>query len=290
MAVENRYFPNRPLFSSFQADGQAFHRSHQESGLRARSSKKVITLKHIILAFSLVTIFFVGLAGIYYYAISCQALEIKEVEVISASPLVKQEIENYLSQQKPGNILVCDLNYLRLILNRLPGVKDVRLEKILPSVLKVEAFPRMPRLYVHQKNYQLIDEEGVIIASYSEPPDETWPIFEDGGNWWQYYPEKVLAVCRALGQLEPALRARIRTIKLIDYESLEIQLAGQPVKIMADEANLAENLTYYLSSINSWAEQFGPVEYVDLRLADRIYLKPLNLQAEKASDREKEVS
>jgi len=57
------------------------------------------------------------------------------------------------------------LNYLRTILNRLPGVKDVRLEKILPSALKVEALPRIPKLYIHRGSYQLVDEEGEIPES-----------------------------------------------------------------------------------------------------------------------------
>jgi len=236
------------------------------------------------------TVFFAGLAGLYYYAISCEQLEIKKVEVISASPRVKQEIENYLSRQNLGNILVCDLNYLRSILIRLPGVKDVRLEKILPSSIKVEAFPRIPKLYVRRGNFQLIDEEGAIIASYSELPDEAWPLLEDSEKWHLNYSEKVTRVCQVLDCLEPALRAKIRKIKLLDQESLEIQLTGDPVKIMTADSNLAENLTYYLSSLNYWAEQFGPVEYIDLRLSDRIYIKPLTLQAEKTHAGEKEVS
>jgi cell division septal protein FtsQ len=290
MAVENRYPLTRPLFSGFPAGEQAFHRSGKKSGAKVRTSKKVLSPGHLILAFGLLAAFFAGLAGLYYYAISCDRLEIKKVEVVSTSPQVKQAIENYLSRQKLGNILVCDLNYLRTVLNRLPGVKDVRLEKILPSALKVEALPRIPRLYVHRGSYQLIDEEGEIIASYSELPDQSWPFLEDSNAWRRNYKEKVALVCQAIGRLEPALRDRIKMIKLLDQESLEIQLAGDPVKIMTSDSNLAENLSYYLSTINFWAEQLGPLEYMDLRLADRIYVKPLNLQAEKTPAREKEVS
>jgi cell division septal protein FtsQ len=290
MAVENRYPLTRPLFSGLPAGEQAFHRAGKKSRARVRTSKKVLSPAHLILAFGLLAAFFAGLAGLYYYAISCDQLEIKKVEVVSTSPQVKQAIENYLSRQKLGNILVCDLNYLRTVLNRLPGVKDVRLEKILPSALKVEALPRIPKLYIHRGSYQLVDEEGEIIASYSELPDQSWPLLEDSDGWSHNYKEKVALVCQAVSRLEPALRDRIRIIKLLGQESMEIQLDGDPVKIIASDSNLAENLAYYLSSINFWAEQFGPVEYIDLRLADRIYIKPLNLRAEKTPAREKEVS
>jgi len=290
MAVENRYPLTRPLFSDFPAEKQSFHRPDKNIVTRTRSTRKVLSIKHLLLIFGLIATFFAGLTGAYYYVISCDRLEIKRVEVISTSPQVKQQIEHYLAQYDLGNIIACDLNYLRSRLIRLPGVKEVRLEKILPSVLKVEAIPRIPRLYIHRGNYQLVDEEGEVIASYAELPADSSPLLEDSGNWHQNYKEKIALTCQALDRLQPALRARIRTIKLMDRSSLEVQLAGDPVKIMASDSNLAESLDYYLSSLSAWVEQFGPVEYIDLRLNDRIYIKPLTLQAEKASAREKEAS
>ncbi len=97
----------------------------------------------------------------------------------------------------------------------------------------------------------MIDEEGEIIASYSELPDQSWPFLEDSNAWRRNYKEKVALVCQAIGRLEPALRDRIKMIKLLDQESLEIQLAGDPVKIMTSDSNLAENLSYYLSTSTS---------------------------------------
>jgi len=290
MAVENRYPLTKPLFTDFPAEKQSFHRSDKNTATRIKGARKVLSVKHLLLIFGLIAAFFAGLARVYYYVISCDELEIKTVEVVSTSPQVKKQIEQYLSQYHLGNIIACDLNYLKSRLIRLPGVKEVRLEKILPSGLKVEATPRIPRLYVYRGNYQLVDEEGEIIASYSELPDDSWPILEDSGSWQQNYKEKVTLTCQALDRLQPALRSRIRKIKLLDRSSLEIQLAGDPVKIMTGDSNLAESLHYYLSSQSAWAEQFGPVEYIDLRLNDRVYIKPLTLQAEKASAREKEAS
>ena len=158
MAVENRYSLNPAV------EPVIFQRSARPARLKAKSGKKSLRWSHLLVIFISLVLFFLGVAQVYYYVITCAELRIKRVEVNAPSPELQQRVENYLLSRNLGNILICNLDYLRLNLTALPGVKEARLEKVLPSTLRVEVFPRTPRIYVRRGLYFLVDEEGKVLS------------------------------------------------------------------------------------------------------------------------------
>ncbi|MCX8159632.1 MAG: FtsQ-type POTRA domain-containing protein [Candidatus Saccharicenans sp.] len=283
MAVENGY----PLNA---AGAVVFHRAARPAGFKGKSGKKQLRWTHLVGLFLSLVLLFLGVAQLYYYLITCDELRIKKVEVLSSSPELKQRVENYLLSRNPGNILICNLDYLRLNLTSLPGVKEVRVEKILPSTLRVEVFPRTPRVYVHRGLYFLVDEEGKVIRSEAEPSDPAFPVLEDEGGFNLAYQEKVSLACRALGGLDPEAKQFVRRLIFKADRRLEVELAEDPVRIIIDPENFPQQLPYYLANREAWTRLFGPLEYVDLRIEGRAYVKPLELSAREASGQKKEVS
>lgn len=290
MAVENRYPLNKPLITSLPFDSPVFHRPEKTFRLKTKSGRKSLRLKHLVVLFLVMIVFFFGLAELYYYAITCDQLRIKRVEVFSSNPEVQHLVESFLSSKNLGNILICDLNYLRIVLTHLPGVKDVRLEKVLPSTLKVEVFPRIPKAYVYRGSYYLVDEEGQVIASFASLPDDSFPVFEDEDGFRQAYQQKISSACHLLNSLQPEVRALVKKITFREDGTMELQLAEDPVKIILDETDFAEKLNYYLNNKNSWTELFGQLEYVDLRIEGRAYIKPAPQAENQPSAGKKEVS
>ncbi|HEK85653.1 MAG TPA: hypothetical protein ENO29_04795 [Candidatus Aminicenantes bacterium] len=290
MAIENRYPINKPLITSLPFEPPAFQRNKKAIKLKTKLTKKTLPAKQIAIFFlGIIAFFFLG-AESYYYAITCEQLKIKQVQVFSSSPELRTKVENFLSTRNLGNILICNLDYLRTSLSQIPGVKEVRLQKVLPSTLKVEAFPRIPRAYVHKDIYYLVDEEGQVISSVAGQPDESFPILEDEKEFREAYSQKVATACQALADLQPEVRARIKKITFQDNETMELELSDDPTKIITDESSLSNKLNYYLSHRDSWAQLFGQLEYVDLRIEDRVYLKPLIPAGENISTGKKEAS
>lgn len=290
MAVEDRFAVNRQLINAFPLETPVFHRSAKNLKLRSKAGKKTLRIKHLVILFFILISFFVAIAELYYYLITCDQLRIKNVEVISSSPELKQRIESYLQNQNLGNILICDLNYLRYKLSSLRGVKDVRLEKILPSTIKAEVLARVPRVIVHRGNYYLVDEEGQVIENFSELPAGQFPILEDDNAFQQNYDQKVRLACEVLSNLQPETRAMIQKFLFKADGLMEVYLADDPTRIILDEVHFAERLNYYLSHRTSWAQLFGQLEYVDLRIEGRVYIKQAVSSGNQSPVGKKEVS
>ncbi len=283
MAVENGY-PLNPTGTA------VFHRSARPVGLKSKSGKKTLRGTHLLALFFSLILLFLGLAQLYYYLITCDALRIKKVEVISSSPELKQRVEDFLRSRNLGNILICNLDYLRLNLTSLPGVKEVRAEKILPSTLRVEVYPGTPRFYIHRGLYFLVDEEGKLIRSEAEPSDQNYPVLEDEAGFNLNYQEKVRLAWQALSSLEPETRQAIRRLIFLADRRLEVELAEDPVRIIISAENFQKQLPFYLANREAWTRLFGPLEYVDLRIEGRAYVKPLELSARDSRGQKKEVS
>lgn len=283
MAVENGY----PLNA---AGAVVFHRSARAVGPKSKTGKKPLRWTHLLGLFFALIVLFLGVAQLYYYLITCDELRIKKVEVISSSPELKQRVENFLLSRNPGNILICDLDYLRLSLTSLPGVKEIRAEKILPSTLRVEVYPRTPRFYVHRGLYFLVDEEGKVIRSEAEPSDPTYPVLEDEAGFNLAYQDKVRLAGQALDGLAPEARQLIRRLIFKADGQLEVELAEDPVRVIINAENFKDQLPFYLANREAWARLFGPLEYVDLRIQGRAYVKPLELSARESRGQKKEVS
>jgi cell division septal protein FtsQ len=275
MAVENRYPLEKPLITSFPLDSSIFHRPAKSLRLKTKPARRSLRLKHLLLLFFILVAFFFGLAELYYFLITCDRFNIKQVEVNSSSPEIQQAVESFLSSRQLGNILICDLSYLRVSLTDLPGVKDVRLEKVLPSTLKVEVFPRKPKVYVHRGSFYLVDEEGQAIANFASPSEDSFPVVEDEDVFRQAYQQKIQSACNSLDSLQPEVRALVRKIIFKKNSSMEIELTDDSTRIFIEGTGFSEKLNYYLINKSSWEERFGQLEYVDLRIEDRAYIKPV---------------
>lgn len=290
MAVESKVNLNKPLVTSLPLETQLYHRGKTKPRTKIKTGRKVLGLKHLVLTVLLVIGFFFLLSQAYFYVLTSEKLAIKHVVITCAEEAPRLAAENFLRDKNLGNLLLCDLDYLRNALIALPGIKDARLVKQLPDTLKIELVPREPKVYVFRNNYQLVDEEGKLIAAFSSLPDNNYPLIEDIQSFREGYEEKIRMACQCLEGLAPEFRKAILRMKFAEEGKIFVQLADDPVLIIIDEQDFAEKLSGYLINRNKWKDWFGELEYVDLRIKDRVYFKQLNLRPENLAAGKKEVS
>jgi len=289
MAVESKVSLNKPLVNSFPLEAQFYHRSKHKKRTQIRANKKVLGPKHLILAFFLTVGFFFLLSQAYYYAISCDKLAVKNIFISCPEEAPRLTAENFLRGRNLGNLLICDLDYLKNMLIALPGIKDARLAKQLPDTLKIELVPRQPKFYVFRGSFQLVDEEGKLVASFTSLPDSNFPLVEDSNAFRNGYEEKIKTAWNCLENLAPEFRKQVLKMTFEEDGKISVQLTEDPVQVIIDGEDFAEKLTYYLTNRDKWQDWFGELEYVDLRIKDRVYLKQLNPQPGKLQAGKKEV-
>jgi hypothetical protein len=67
-------------------------------------------------------------------------------------------------------------------------------------------------------------------------------------------------------------------LDLCQNDSVSLYLKDQRTKIILGSEGFSQKLKFYQSNRERLETQYGPLDYVDLRFDDRIYLKPVEIQ------------
>ena len=83
---------------------------------------------------------------------------------------------------------------------------------------------------------------------------------------------------------------KIKAMDLTYYRWVTLHLRDRETKIVLTYDNFAQKLKYYFENHNALEERFGPLEYVDLRFQNRLYIKPQkNINGEGVPELKKEA-
>jgi cell division septal protein FtsQ len=250
-----------------------------------RGKGKVKTKKiqrKIRLKFKHILFFFLFLGGTFYlvqrfylFLISWDHLEVKKIEIVCSKPEGKEEIKQAFNGKRLGNILLLDIGRLQEALTDISWVKEVQVRKIFPSSLRIKIQERHPvaLLKKENENLYLIDEEGVELRKINSAEYENFPLLVDSNNFEKDYKEKLTIAWECLRSLSPSERGQIKALDLTEYGNVTIQFKETDAKIILGSDRFSQKLKLYQSSCDQ-LEQYGALEYVDLRIPDRLYIKP----------------
>ena len=263
----------RPETHALSGGAMSFQRGKGLKRVRGKRKKKItMRFKHI-----LVSLFFVGgvfffIQQAYLFLISWDYLKIKEVNVICSQEEVKEGITAMLRDQPMSNILLLNINRLRKSLAFHPLVKEVHIRKLFPSTLKIDLVERKPIAILNKEELSLVDEEGVLLGKIQSREGIPLPLLIDSNNFQKNYKEKITFAWECLKSLPASEKAQINTLDLSEYGWVSITLNDGPTQIKLGQ-NAAQNLEFFHEHQRGLEERFGPLEYIDLRFEDRIYLK-----------------
>jgi cell division septal protein FtsQ len=237
----------------------------------------------IILGFIIYGIFFSG-----YFSI-------KKIIVLNNKTITQQQVEKALNPILSKNIISNNLLFFKsketsgLLLDKFNQLRSVEVSKKLPCTLKIKLDERLPSLIwqsgeSEEKKY-LIDEEGIAFTQY----DFQTRISQD------------LPKVSGFSQMETKMKNKILSqsfvkfiqavyTKLPQKTDLHIDSTLVPETIFEVEVKTKENFSIFLDTTRDADEQisnlirvleeikgkgisFQGIDYIDLRLKDKIFYK-----------------
>jgi len=254
-----------------------FQRAKGRKKVKKKRIKKKINIKfgHIFLFFSLLAGIFYLLQQSFLFLMSWDYLDVKETEIICSREEVRKEIGYFLKEKNLGNILLLDIGHLQQELNAYKWVKEAHIRKILPSSLWIEIKEREPAAILKKESLYLIDEKGVQLEKIYSRANLHLPLLIDSNNFQNNYEEKIKLAWECLKDLSPAEKEKIEALDLTYYGWVTLFLKDKETRIILDYSNFAQEFNLFYEQLDDYEARFGPLEYVDLRFQDRLYLKPL---------------
>lgn len=258
----------------FLADTMRFQRRQKKIKFPKNRKKSRIGFRFIIISFiSLCGLFFL-LQKAYLFLLTWDHLQVQTVDITCPDDTVRQETYQYLAGNTWGNILLFNINALQDSLNLRPFIKRANVRKVFPSTIKIDVVPRIPVACVKMASIFLVDKEGVLIKEAGPEDTRDLPLFVDARNFKEDLQEKLVIALGCLESLSMPLRERLAVLDLSRPNKLVVTLKDDRVRLFLDSHKFADKLAGFMN-IRTSLNQYGTLDYVDLRFDDRIYIKAL---------------
>ncbi len=241
--------------------------------LQKNRRRRALRLKHVLVLLGLQAGFFLAVRGAYLFLITWDQLAIRKVEVVCAKDNLRRTLENHFAVPRLGNILLCDLQALRGDIRRLAWVKDVSIQKVFPSELRITIVERTPFAVLERDGLSLADKEGRVLEKVYSLEEYRLPVISDESGFASNFLEKWEAAGRCLETLPRAELDRLAGVRCGDYGSLELLFKDDPVRIVVDRGSPAESLALFRRRRPEWERLFGPLAAVNMCYDGRVYLR-----------------
>lgn len=253
---------------------KSFQFKRRREKIKTKKIQRKIRLKfiHILLTFLFLWGIFFLIQQIYLFLISWDNLDVKGIEITSKRSAVKEEIQEFFKGKNLGNILLLDIGHLQELLEGHRWVENVCVRKIFPSSLRIEIIERTPVAVLKKENFFLIDKEGILLEKINPHENQSLPLLVDSNNFEKDYKEKIALAWECLESFTPSERKKAEVLDLTDYENVTLKLKGSETNYILGAEQFSQKLKIF-QKWRSHLEKYEPLEYVDLRFQDRLYIK-----------------
>lgn len=265
--------PLRYKVNVFTSEPLQFRRKEKETKPKKVQRRIKLKFRHIFFSFLLICGLFTLIQRTYLFLISWEKLNVDRIEVSSTKERIAEDIRTFLEGKHLGNLLILDIHSLKEKLTVHPWIKEIRVRKNFPSTLKIAIEERTPVALLQKNHLCLIDRDGVTLQKVGSLNTWDLPLLVDSNKFAENFEEKLDLGWALLDSLDPSERENIAVVDLTEYENAKVQLEESPTWILLGGSRFHERLKLYRSQ-ESLFSRYGPLEYVDVRFGERIYIKP----------------
>lgn len=218
------------------------------------------------------------------------SLQIGHMVVRGQERLSTGEVLALVDGLRGQNILAVSLDEWQQKLLSSPWVESATIRRVLPSTVEITVHERRPMGIgrIGTAMY-LIDGKGVIVDEYGPAyADIDLPII-DGLAAAPHEGGPMIDAARAefAGRVIAALAARpeiAKQVSQLDVGNLHdavVILDGDPALLRLGDTEFVARLQQYVDLAPALRERLAPIDYVDLRFDDRMYVRPVKQQVKK---------
>lgn len=214
---------------------------------------------------------------------STPALQVSRITVDGHERLSTGEVLALVEGLRGRNIIGVDLDDWQQRLLSSPWVEKATLRRVLPSTIEVTVRERRPIAIgrIGSALY-LIDAHGIVVDEYGPAhADFDLPIV-DGlaaprGRDGLVDEARASLAARLIAALaaQPDLARRVSQIDVSDPHDAVVMLEGDRALLHVGEEDFVERLQQYLELGDALRERVAEIDYVDLRFAERLYVRPV---------------
>jgi cell division septal protein FtsQ len=275
--------------ATYVAADRRFRRSHVKPSGRRRS--RLRQAWNVLRTLGLVAIAgYSAWRGVATLA-TWPVLEVRHVEISGHERLSTGEVRALLAGLEGQHILALSLEDWQSRLRASPWVEEASLRRLLPSTIEVRVRERRPIAVGRLGSVPyLIDAHGAIVDEYGPAyADFDLPIVDGLGARQGRGPvideARVALAARVIAALgaRPDLGRRVSQIDVSDPRDAVVMLEGDPTLLRLGDADFVARLEQYLDLGDALRERVAAIDYVDLRFAERVYVRPA--RGQKRSER-----
>lgn len=213
---------------------------------------------------------------------------IQTITIVDAREHTSQAIREKIDHLTGKNILLIETSSLeQSLISQVPQIRDIRIERKLPSALKIVVQEKTPALlFLSNGKYYFVDQQGIAYeeASLDTLPGIVLPTVKNTGEQAAVQVGEpavnnafVTFIQNAQEQLPKILPAQIAEIRIPSLAAREVHmLLTNNWLIRFDTSRLLTVQTDILKRLLAntiSAEDQPKIEYIDLRIPNRVYYK-----------------
>lgn len=229
----------------------------------------------------------VVVAGGGYYAahaaVEARALTVTTIRIRGTHHLAEGEVLALVDGLRGQHILAVDLRAWRERLLASPWVGDAALRRVLPSTIEIVVQERQPMalarfgadLYLMDDDGRVIDDYGPNYAALDLPIVDGLADAADG-RAPEIDPVRAQLAARAIAEIaaRPDVLARVSQIDVRNPHDAVVALDSDTAVLHVGEERFLERLQTYFGLAEALRARVPDIAYVDLRFADRVYVRP----------------
>jgi|SRR3989344_7049596 len=255
---------------------------------RARLSKFAEQAGRVLLVFFLVALLVIPLVWFLWFIFFTDRFTVRAITVVDAREHTVASVQTLLEEKVGANMFWLQTPILeQKILLAMPQVQDVHIVRTLPDTLKIVIQEKTPvLLLLSQRKYYFVDEAGIAYeeARLETLPGTVLPIVKNSDEEAQLtlgapvVDKKFIHFLQLVNkQLPEVTGAQVIEMRIPSLAAREVHFYLDnnwiiKLDVTRDAGGQLRTLKYLLESTIA-ADRRPSIEYIDLRIPQRVYYK-----------------
>jgi cell division septal protein FtsQ len=256
-----------------------FQRSEGPARVKKPPRKSLLRIVPVLAVVLAVGVGFFGVSRLVEFLMSWEKLNVRMAEVVCSDLQVRDLVLPLAKTAATGNIFLLDPARVKALIETCSWVKEARVRKVFPSSLAVDVVPRVPAAVLESGGDYLLDRDNALIERANPDARSRLPVFSDAGMFAANREAKLGRAWACLNDLAPEVQARVARVDVTDPDDIVLSFRDDAVRLRLGGDSFGQKVATYAAHRERWTAALGPLEYVDLRFSDRIYLKAIPQEA-----------